>query len=122
MTELKHKDVTEKIIQCFYEVLNELGCGFLESVYQNALYLSLREAGFHVEAQKEINVYFRGQIVGMFKPDLIVNETVIIEIKAIKALNESHASQLLNYLKATEMEIGFLINYGLEFEFKRFAN
>ncbi|MCH8157861.1 MAG: GxxExxY protein, partial [Nitrospinae bacterium] len=103
---LKHKDLTEKIIKGFYEVYNELGPGFLESIYENSLYIILNEYDLNIERQKQISVYFKENIVGSFKPDLIVEAKVILEVKAVRALNPAHESQIINYLKATEIEVG----------------
>lgn len=117
---LKYKEITDKIIKGFYEVFNELGPGFLESVYEHALYIVLVEYGLNVERQKDIIVYFRGQVVGNFRADLVVNEKVIVEIKAIHSLLPEHEAQILNYLKATNIEVGLLLNFGKKAEFKRF--
>jgi GxxExxY protein len=117
---LKYKETTDIIIKSFYEVYNELGNGFLESVYENALYMVLQEHGLHVEKQKEISVFFRGAIIGDFKADLIVEEKVIIELKAVRALDPAHEAQVINYLKATNIEVGLLLNFGRKPEFKRF--
>ena len=100
---------------------NELGDGFLESVYENALYIVLTGYGLHVERQKDISVFFRGSIVGYFKADLIVEEKVIIELKAVRTLDPAHEAQLINYLKATNIEVGLLLNFGRKPEFKRFV-
>jgi len=96
----KHKEITDIILKAFYEVYNELGDGFLESVYENALYIVLTGYGLHVERQKDISVFFRGSIVGYFKADLIVEEKVITELKAVRTLDPAHEAQLINYLKA----------------------
>jgi GxxExxY protein len=118
---LKHKEITDSILGSFYEVYNELGDGFLESVYENALYIVLNGYGLYVEKQKDISVFFRGKSIGNFKADLIVNEKVIVELKAIRALNSAHEAQLINYLKATDIEVGLLLNFGRKPEFKRFV-
>ncbi|MCK4357922.1 MAG: GxxExxY protein [Candidatus Cloacimonetes bacterium] len=117
---LKYKEITNKIIKAFYEVYNELGPGFLESVYEHALYIVLAKYGLNVESQKDIIVYFRSQVVGNFRADLVVNEKVIVEIKAVRNLLPEHEAQILNYLKATNIEIGLLLNFGTKPEFKRF--
>lgn len=119
--QFKHGELTRKIIGIFYEVYNELGHGFLESVYANALALALRQAGIEAVQQAPITVSFRGQIVGDFRADLLVEHAVIIELKAVKALDSTQEAQLLNYLRATEIEVGPLINFGPKPEFKRFA-
>ena len=119
MTELLHKDITDRIIKAFYEVYNELGYGFLEKVYENALFLELSTLGLICEKQKKINVFYDDQIVGEYYADIIVNDAVIIELKAAETLCEEHEFQLINYLKATEIEIGLLLNFGKKPQFKR---
>ncbi|MBW2662311.1 MAG: GxxExxY protein [Deltaproteobacteria bacterium] len=116
----KYKEITDIILRSFYEVYNELGDGFLESVYENALYVVLTGYGLCVERQKDIPVFFRGKVIGDFKADLIVNEKVIVELKAVRTLNPAHEAQLINYLKATNIEVGLLLNFGKRAEFKRF--
>ena len=118
---LKHKELSHLIIKGFYEVYNELGGGFLESVYENAMILVLQQQGLHVETQKEIAVYFRGIIIGNFRADMIVEEKILLELKAVRCLELAHEAQLLNYLKATTIEVGFLMNFGNEPTFKRFV-
>ena len=115
----KHKEITEKIIQGFYEVYNDLGNGFLESVYEHALSIVLIGYGLHVERQKEISVHFRGHVVGDFRADLIVDNRVIVELKAVRSLDPIHEAQLINYLKATDIEVGLLLNFGSKPQFKR---
>jgi GxxExxY protein len=117
----KYKEITNTILKSFYEVYNELGDGFLESVYESALYMVLTGYSLYVERQKNISVFFRGKEVGDFKADLIVNEKVIIELKAVRTLVSAHEAQLINYLKATNIEIGLLLNFGRKPEFKRFV-
>ena len=114
-----HKELTDKIIKSFYDVYNELGFGFLENVYQNALYFELKNNQLKVEPQRPIEVYYKNQLVGNYKADLIVNETVILELKATEYLVEEHEFQLINYLKATNMEIGLLLNFGKKPEIRR---
>jgi len=115
--------LTEQILSACFEVSNELGCGFLESVYQKALLIVLREKGLKVESQIPLKVAFRGQIVGEFFPDLIVEDKVLLELKAVKALAPEHFAQIINYLKATGIEIGFLVNFGNpKLEYRRFNN
>lgn len=118
---LKYKEITEIILRSFYEVYNELGNGFLESVYENALYIVLTGYGLTVERQKDISVFFRDNIVGDFKTDLIVNEKVIVELKAVRSLDPAHEAQLINYLKATDIEVGLLLNFGRKPQFNRFV-
>jgi GxxExxY protein len=119
MTDGKHADLTETIIGAFYRVYNTLGYGFNEKVYENALALELRKLGLTVEKQKEIHVYYDGQIVGNYAVDLLVNGLVTLELKAARELCEDHEAQLLNYLKATRIEVGLLFNFGIEPKIKR---
>ena len=121
MEKYKHKELTDKIIQAFYCVYNELGFGFLENVYQNALYFELQNRGFKVEPQKAIDVYYQSQLVGKYKADLIVNDLVILELKAVDFLVEEHELQLINYLKSTDIEVGLLLNFGMKPEIRRKA-
>jgi len=121
MTKLKHGELTEKIIGAFYEVYNELGFGFLESVYEEALKIVLEEKGLKVEQQIETPVWFRGKTIGAFKADLIVDEIVIIELKAVIRIINRHEAQLLHYLRVTDVEVGLLLNFGQNAEFKRLA-
>ena len=114
-----YNEITDKIIEAFYTVYNELGFGFLENVYQNALILELKNNGFKIEAQKSIDVYFKKDIVGNYKADLVVNDIIIIELKAVERLIKEHEFQLINYLKATNFEIGLLLNFGKEPEIRR---
>jgi len=114
--------ITEKIIGCSYTVSNTLGCGFLEKVYENALAHELRKAQFKVLQQHEIEVYYDGIVVGKYIADLFVENCVIVEVKAISNLDESQKAQCLNYLKATKLKIGLLINFGKpRIEIKRVA-
>ncbi len=118
---LKHSDLTDKIIGTFYEVYNELGFGFLESVYEEAMKIALESKGLKVEQQFPVPVWFRGRKVGSFEADLVVNELVIIELKAVRAIDDAHIAQLLNYLRATEIEVGLVLNFGHKAEFRRKA-
>lgn len=115
----KHTEVTEKIIKAFYDVYNTLGFGFLERVYENAMFIELSSMGLLVEKQKKIKVYYEGNEVGEYYADLTINGCVIIELKAAEALCDEHECQLLNYLKATEIEVGLLMNFGKKPEFRR---
>ncbi len=117
---LKHKEITDIILKSYYEVYNELGGGFLESVYENALYIVLTGYGLSVEKQKDISVFFRGDRIDDFKTDLIVNGKVIVELKAIRNIDPAHEAQLIHYLRATNIEVGLLLNFGRKPEFKRF--
>lgn len=115
----KHSELTEKIIQAFYDVYNELGYGFLEKVYENALFIELISNGLNVEKQKPIKVYYDGHQVGDYYADLIVNDLVIVELKTTESLCKEHEFQLINYLKATDIEVGILLNFGKKPEIKR---
>lgn len=113
------EELTGQIIKAFYKVYNTLGHGFLESVYKNSMLLEITEQGLEVEAEKAIAVYYKGRIVGSFFADLVVSSKVIIELKAKEALIEAHEAQSTNYLRATEIEVGLLFNFGRMPEFKR---
>jgi GxxExxY protein len=117
--ELQHKEITDKILKAFYTVYNVLGYGFLEKVYENALFIELRKLGLFVVKQQHIKVYYDGQEVGEYFADLLVENLVIIELKAAEAIIDEHEYQLLNYLKATDKEVGLLLNFGKKPEFKR---
>lgn len=119
MTELLHKEITDKIINSFYTVYNDLGFGFLEKVYENSMVMELTSSGLFCEKQKPISVFYNEKIVGEYFADLIVNNCVIIELKACESLIEANELQLVNYLKATEMEVGLLLNFGKKPQFKR---
>ena len=114
-----HKEITSEIISAFYAVYNNLGYGFLEKVYENALIIELEKRGLTVRQQVPIQVYYEGKIVGEYFADLLVNNKVIIELKAVKEIIDAHEAQLVNYLKATNIEIGLLLNFGTEAKFKR---
>jgi GxxExxY protein len=120
MADLLHRSITDSILKVYYEVYNELGAGFLEKVYQNAMYFELIARGYKVEAQKQIKVYFKKQLIGDYFADLLVEDKVIVELKACELLMNVHVAQTMNYLKATEIEVGLLLNFGEEPEFKRF--
>src|SRR5690554_6686785 len=117
--ELLHKDLTDQILKAFYDVYNELGYGFLEKVYQNSLYLELKSRGFDVKAQGQIKVFYKGFEVGEYFADLIVNDLIILELKAKDYIIEEFEWQLVNYLRATPIEVGLLLNFGKQPEFKR---
>jgi len=116
---LLHRDITNKIIKAFYNVYNSLGYGFLEKVYENAMMIELRKMDLQVQKQVPIKVYYEEQLVGQYYADIMVEETIIVELKAAEGLCEEHEFQLINYLKATELEIGLLINFGKTPQFKR---
>ena len=104
--------LTEIIIGCAMRVSNTLGVGFLEKVYENALAIELRRAGLQAEQQQEIAVHYHGMVVGTYEPDILVNKVVILELKAVKVLDQIHMAQLLNYLRATGFKVGLLLNFG----------
>lgn len=115
----KHKELTRKVIGIFFDVYNELGHGFLESVYEKSLEFALSSIGLTVLRKIEIPVRFRGRTVGEFEADMLVDGCLLIELKAVRALESAHEAQLLNYLRATEIELGLLLNFGLKPQFKR---
>jgi GxxExxY protein len=117
--DLKHGSLTDQILGVFYDVYNELGHGFLESVYQRALVIALESAGLKVFSRVAIPVWFRGYQVGNFVGDVLVENCVLLELKAARMLDSSHRAQLMNYLRATEIEVGLLLNFGERPEFKR---
>jgi len=117
--DLLHKEITEKIIKSFYKVYNTLKYGFLEKVYENAMAIELRKMGLDVKCQYPVHVYYYNEIIGEYYADLIVNDIVVVELKATNSLLEEHECQIINYLKATEIELGLLMNFGKEAEYKR---
>jgi GxxExxY protein len=118
--ELKHKDITDKILHAFFKIVYpQLGYGFLEKVYENALEITLQAMGIKVRQQEKIGVYFQNHIIGEYFADLLVEEAVIVEIKAVNKLTIEHEAQLLNYLRATPYEVGLLINFGPKPDFRR---
>lgn len=116
---LLHKEITSLIIQAFYEVYNELGYGFLEKVYQNSLFLELKRHGLNCKAQEKIEVYYSERKVGEYFADILVENKVILELKAAENLCEAHECQLQNYLRATNIEVGLLLNFGQTPQYKR---
>ena len=120
--ELKHKELTEKIIQCCFKVHNTLGFGFLEKVYENALVIELVKVGLIVKQQHPIQVYYDGQVVGEYQADILVEHKVILELKSVEHISDIHEIQLKNYLKATGIEVGLLINFGKSVEIRRKYN
>jgi GxxExxY protein len=114
-----HEEITEKIIRAFYRVYNTLGYGFLEKVYENAMAIELRKSGLRVENRKAISVLYAAETVGEYFADLLIENTVIVELKAAKAIADEHEAQLVNYLKATNKEVGLLLNFGQKPEFRR---
>jgi len=117
--DLKCKALTEKIIKIFYRVYNKLGYGFLEKVYENAMMIEFKKDGVHAVSQFTIKVLYEGETIGEYYADVMVENTVIVEIKAVRNLALEHEAQLLNYLKATDIEVGLLLNFGPEPEIKR---
>ena len=116
---LLHEELSDQILSAFYEVYNQLGYGFLEKVYQNALFIELKERGLHVLAQRRCAVYYKGREVGEYFSDIIVNEVIILELKACDFIARDHESQLQNYLKASNIELGFILNFGPKPKFIR---
>ena len=119
MKNFPHQELTKSLIGIYYDVYNELGYGFLEKVYQNAMIIELKLRGFEIESQKKINVFYKKEIVGDYIPDIIVNNSVILELKCVEYLVDAHEAQLLNYLKATECEVGLVLNFGKDPQFCR---
>lgn len=117
----KHSELTEKVIKIFYDVYNALGYGFLEKVYENALLVEFSRSGISAVAQHPINVYYNNAVIGEYFADILIENKVIVEIKAVKALADEHEAQLLNYLKATDIEVGLLLNFGPKPEIRRKA-
>jgi GxxExxY protein len=118
---MKHAGVTDQVIGVFYAVYNELGHGFLESVYQRSMYIALTETKLAVQCEVAVPVVFRGQNVGDYKADLLVNNAVIVELKTVRTLEPTHEAQLFHYLRATNVEVGLLLNFGPKPQFKRVA-
>lgn len=116
-----HSDLTEKIINVFYDVYNELGFGFLESVYDEAMYRALQQADLAVQRQVATPVWFRGEMIADFRADLLVNSVVLVELKTVESLNPAHIAQTLNYLRATTIETGLLLNFGPKPAVRRLA-
>jgi len=117
--DFKHKEITDKILRAFFNVYNELGFGFLEKVYERAMIVELRRLRLNCSAQVPIKVYYLGILVGEYFADIVIGNCVIIENKAMESLCPEHEAQLLNYLKATDIEVGLLLNFGQKPQFKR---
>lgn len=113
------EDLTDRVLGVFYDVYNELGPGFIESVYENAMALALREAGLGAAQQAALTVCFRGKVVGEFRADILVEGRLVLELKAVSQLNAIHEVQLVNYLKASQHQVGLLLNFGPSPQFKR---
>lgn len=116
-----HRELTERVIGCFYDVYNDLGFGFLESEYHRAMIVALEAVGLRVQSEAKLPVYFRGVQVGDFQADLLVEGVVILEFKAVEELIAAHEVQLLNYLKASPVELGLLLNFGPKPKLRRLA-
>ena len=114
-----NQEKTSVVLKCYYRVYNTLGYGFLEKVYENALFLELAKTGMNCRRQVPIRVFYEGEEVGSYFADIIVDDDLIIELKATESLCEEHDHQLINYLKATKIEVGLLLNFGLKPEFRR---
>ena len=122
MNNLQHENITKKIIGCAFEVINELGTGFLESVYEKAMLIALSDVGLSAQSQQAITVLFRNKNVGNFYADLLVEGKVLVELKTVKSLVPQHEAQVINYLKSTGINVGLLINFGNpKLEFKRYT-
>jgi GxxExxY protein len=119
MENLKHERLTGQIIKAFFKIYGTLGYGFLERVYENALLIELQGMGLQVANQQPIDVHYQAQLVGSYFADLVVNGEVVIELKAAEGIVEAHDAQLLNYLKATSIEVGLLLNFGPKPQFRR---
>lgn len=119
MKNYPHQELTKSIIGIYYNVYNELGYGFLEKVYHRAMIIELNKNGYEVEHEKKIEVFYKNEVVGTYIPDLIINKSVILELKCVEYLIEARENQLINYLKATECEVGLVLNFGKDPQFKR---
>jgi GxxExxY protein len=116
---MKHASITDKIIKASFKVHNELGFGFLEKVYHNAMIVELKRAGLQVAKEVATDVYYQNVLVGQYFADLIVEQSVILELKSVTSITKIHEVQIMNYLKATGLEVGLLINFGHSVEIKR---
>jgi GxxExxY protein len=119
MPHYKHQDLTKEIINAFYKVYNTLGYGFLEKVYENALGLELQKRGFKVTQQAPVTVFYDGEPVGHYVADMVINDLIILEIKSAETIVKAHEAQLLNYLRATNIEVGLVLNFGSKPEISR---
>ena len=120
MNQSPHIELTSIILNSCFEVINELGTGFLESVYKNALVVSLKEKGIFVETEKIYEIYFKGEKVGLYRADIVVDNCVIVELKSCKSLLPENIAQTINYLKASNLLVGLLVNFGnKKLEYKR---
>ena len=121
MGDRQYSELTDAIICCFYNVYNSLGYGFLEKVYENALLIELKKLGVQAESQVPITISYSGEVVGEYFCDMLIDNKVIVEVKAVRSLLSEHEAQLLNYLKATNIEVGLLLNFGPDPNVKRKA-
>lgn len=119
MKNFPHQELTKSIIGIYYNVYNELGFGFLEKVYHKSLLIELKRNGYKIDSEKKVNVYYKNEIVGAYIPDIIINDSVIVELKCVEYLTDIHENQLLNYLKATDCEVGLILNFGKDPQFIR---
>jgi len=119
--DFKYVELTEKIIEIYYRVYNKLGYGFLEKIYENAMMIEFKKENISAVSQSAIKVLYEGEIVGEYFADILISDKIILEIKAAKNIAEEHEAQLLNYLKATNIQVGLLLNYGPKPNFKRKA-
>ena len=119
MKNFPHQELTKSIIGIYYNVYNELGFGFLEKVYHKSLLIELKRNGYKIDSEKKVNVYYKNEIVGEYIPDIIIDEAVIVELKCVEYLTDIHENQLLNYLKATDCEVGLILNFGKDPQFIR---
>ncbi|MCU0425287.1 MAG: GxxExxY protein [Candidatus Kapabacteria bacterium] len=116
---MQHSELTEQIIKVFYHVYNTLGHGFLEKVYHKSMLLALQKSGLQCESEYPLNVYYEGTVVGEFFADIIVENKVILELKAVSAIHPVHETQLVNYLRASTIEVGLLLNFGTSADVRR---
>jgi GxxExxY protein len=118
---VKHHELTETIIGVFFDTYNELGYGFLESVYKAAMLIALRKAGLAAEVEVPVTVWFQGESASEFRADILVESKVLLELKATRSIDLAFEKQILNYLRATDLEVGLLFNFGPKAEFRRYA-
>jgi GxxExxY protein len=121
MANHEHDPLTHEIIRIFYCVYNELGTGFLESVYKEAMRIALEQDGFQVHTEMPVPVSFRGHVIGMYRADIVVNGRVLLELKVAAQLDRSHEKQVLHYLRSTPLEVGLLLNFGPQPQMRRFV-
>lgn len=119
MKNFPHQELTKSIIGIYYNVYNELGFGFLEKVYHKALLIELKKNGYKIDSEKKVKVYYKNEVVGEYIPDIIIDDVVIVELKCVEYLTDIHENQLLNYLKATDCEVGLILNFGKDPQFIR---